>query len=85
MAEAEEAETCQNCRFWQPNWKFKKQSSLESKAASLDVAIPRNTSSLRSSTAKGLCRRYAPQTSSLTTVWMETKSEDWCGDYDFSK
>ncbi len=81
MAEPEEAEACQNCRFWQPGWKFKKQQRFKTSAAALDAANPRNTSTLRGSSAKGLCRRYAPQASPLTSVWMETKSEDWCGDY----
>ncbi|HJP53999.1 MAG: hypothetical protein QF511_08750 [Rhodospirillales bacterium] len=36
---------------------------------------------MRKVSEKGLCRRYAPQASALTTVWMETKSSDWCGDY----
>jgi len=31
---------------------------------------------------KGLCRRYAPQASALTTVWMETNNADWCGDHE---
>ena len=39
------------------------------------------TRGLRKDSNKGLCRRYAPQASALTTVWMETKSSDWCGDF----
>ncbi|NQV83718.1 MAG: hypothetical protein HQ494_07850 [Rhodospirillales bacterium] len=45
------------------------------------AANPRMTGALRKDSAKGLCRRYAPQASALTTVWMETKSSDWCGDH----
>jgi hypothetical protein len=37
---------------------------------------------LRKDSDKGLCRRYAPQASALTTVWMETRSADWCGDFE---
>ena len=82
MADEEVAEFCQTCRFWQPGWKFKKQQQYQSNAAGLDAANPRMTSALRKDSAKGLCRRYAPQASALTTVWMETKSSDWCGDYE---
>jgi len=85
MVEPEEAEACQNCRFWMPSWLFKKQQRYASEAKTMDTANPRNTSGLRSSSAKGLCRRYAPQAGALTSVWMETKSEDWCGDYDRAK
>lgn len=81
MADEIAAESCQTCRFWQPGWKFKKQQQYESGAAGLDAANPRMTNALRKDSAKGLCRRYAPQASALTTVWMETKSSDWCGDY----
>lgn len=82
MADEDVVESCQNCRFWNPSWKFKKQQSYESSAAELDADKPRLTSGLRKGSVKGLCRRYAPKTSALTTVWMETKSSDWCGDYD---
>ena len=46
------------------------------------LGSPRQTLGLRKESLKGLCRRYAPHASALTTVWMETKSADWCGDYD---
>ena len=65
MAEVEQAEGCQTCRFWLPSWKFKKQQRFATSTAALDAANPRNTSTLRSSSAKGLCRRYAPQASPL--------------------
>lgn len=81
MADKDLVDSCQNCRFWDPSWKFKKQQKYESAAAGLDAANPRMTSALRKDSMKGLCRRYAPQASALTTVWMETKSADWCGDY----
>lgn len=82
MADDDVVESCQNCRFWNPSWKFKKQQHYESNAAELNAAKPRVTGGFRKDSAKGLCRRYAPTTSALTTVWMETKNSDWCGDYD---
>jgi len=81
MAEEDVIEACQNCRYWHPSWKFKKQQQYETQAKELDAANPRMTASLRKDSSKGLCRRYAPQASALTTVWMETKSADWCGDF----
>lgn len=39
------------------------------------------TGGMRKQSDKGLCRRYAPQASALTTVWMETSNADWCGDH----
>lgn len=82
MSEEDVVESCQNCRYWHPSWKFKKQQRYESGAQDLDAANPRLTGGLRKESAKGLCRRYAPQASALTTVWMETKSSDWCGDFE---
>ena len=82
MADGDIVDSCQNCRFWQPGWKFKKHQQYVSGASGLDAANPRMTSALRKDSAKGLCRRYAPQASALTTVWMETKSSDWCGDFE---
>jgi len=72
---------CQNCRYWDPQWKFKKEQRYDAQPSSLEVSNPRSTSRLRKDSNKGFCRRYAPQASALTTVWMETKNSDWCGDY----
>jgi hypothetical protein len=80
MADNVEAESCQNCRFWYPSWKFKKQQRYET-AAAADAANPRVMSAFRKDSDKGLCRRYAPTASALTTVWMETRCYDWCGDF----
>ncbi len=74
-------DSCQNCVFWHPSWLFKKQQRHDTADAELDAANPRAIGALRKNSAKGLCRRYAPQASALTTVWMETKGADWCGDY----
>ncbi len=74
-------ECCQTCRFWCPQWRFKKQQRYGADT-SLEASNPRLTGGLRKDSNKGLCRRYAPQASALTTVWMETTSGDWCGDYD---
>ena len=74
-------EICQNCRFWDPLWKFKKEQRFHGESSQLDRSNPRITRGLRKDSNKGLCRRYAPQASALTTVWMETKNSDWCGDY----
>lgn len=73
--------TCQTCRFWDPIWKFKKEQRYEGANSALDRSNPRQTRSLRRDSNKGLCRRYAPQASALTSVWMETRNFDWCGDY----
>ncbi len=81
MAADEDVDACQNCLYWQPGWKFKKQQRYDSADTELDAANPRVTGSLRKRSPKGFCRRYAPQSSALTTVWMETKNSDWCGDY----
>ncbi len=75
-----EYETCQTCRYWDPTWKFKKNQRY-AQDSSLEISNPRRTEGLRKQSAKGLCRRYAPQASALTTVWMETSGADWCGDY----
>lgn len=75
-------EMCGNCRFWHPTWKFRKEQSYAQGNARLDVTNPRDTGGLRKHSNKGLCRRYAPQASALTTVWMETSNSDWCGDHE---
>jgi len=74
-------EFCQNCRFWDPKWKFKKEQRFEREPSATDLANPRMTTGLRKQSGKGLCRRYAPQASALTTAWTETESSDWCGDF----
>lgn len=82
MTEDDVVESCQNCKFWHPSWKFKKRQRYETASSELNAANPRATGTLRKSSAKGLCRRYAPTASALTTVWMETTNADWCGDYE---
>jgi len=79
-----EQETCQNCRFWDPVWKFKRSQKYKTESTDLEISNPRMTGSMRKQSDKGLCRRYAPQASALTTVWMETSNGDWCGDYQVS-
>jgi len=81
MADQDQVDSCQNCRYWHPSWKFKKQQRYESAAGGIETANPRMMSAFRKDSDKGLCRRYAPQASALTTVWMETRSADWCGDF----
>lgn len=81
MSDEDVVESCQNCRYWHPSWKFKKQQRY-STAGDIGAANPRVMSAFRSNSQKGECRRHAPFASALTTVWMETRSSDWCGDYD---
>lgn len=76
----QDIEICQNCRYWDPQWKFRKE-KRQSTESTLDVSNPRLTSGLRKNSPKGLCRRHAPRPSALTTVWMETRNADWCGDF----
>ena len=61
MADEDVVDSCQNCRYWLPGWKFKQQQRYDSGAAELDAANPRATGRFRKSSPKGLCRRYAPQ------------------------
>ena len=82
MADEDVVDSCQNCRYWLPGWKFKQQQRYDSGAVELDAANPRATGRFRKTSPKGQCRRYAPRASPLTTVWMETNSTDWCGDYE---
>jgi len=76
-----ETNFCQDCRFWDPRWKFRKERSYHQGNTTAEIENPRVTSGLRKKSDKGLCRRYAPQASALTTVWMETAASDWCGDF----
>ena len=73
--------SCQSCRFWDPKWKFKKEQRYHQDTTAVEASNPRLTEGLRRKSNKGLCRRYAPHTSALSSVWMETKSTDWCGDH----
>lgn len=82
MADEDVVDSCQNCRYWHPSWKFKQQQRYDSGAVELDSANLRATSRFRKASLKGQCRRHAPQASALTTVWMETNNTDWCGDYE---
>ena len=73
--------SCLSCRFWDPKWKFKAEQRFNQDTTAVEASNPRLMEGLRKQSNKGLCRRYAPQTSPLTSVWMETKSSDWCGDH----
>ncbi len=81
MEENDQSETCQNCRFWDPQWKFRKEQKILSDGSKLNLSNPRMTENMRKNSPKGLCRRHAPHPSALTTVWMETQNADWCGDF----
>ncbi len=72
-----ENQSCGNCRFWHAAWKFKRKTQPDGVRTPLDVPA-----AIKKNAERGLCRRYAPHASALTTVWMETKVIDWCGDYD---
>ena len=76
-------QTCETCRFWNPAWRFKKQVGPDPHADVTPLDLPnRPTSIARKKAERGQCRRYAPRASALTTVWMETRGWDWCGDYE---
>ena len=81
-----ETETCESCRFWNPAWKFKKRLG-GAPASGEDITpleVPGSSSAglaAKRTADRGQCRRYAPRASALTTVWMETRAWDWCGDY----
>ncbi len=77
-----DAEACVNCRYWHPAWKFKREQGDQAEGADLNISNPRRMEGLRRRSRKGFRRRYAPRASSLTTVWMATKPNEWCGDYD---
>ncbi len=74
-------ENCGNCRFWRPAWKLRHKSVTES-AAFLGLGDKRGLDGRIRTSERGSCSRYAPHASALTTVWMETKAADWCGDYE---
>lgn len=76
-----ESEICKNCKYWDPQWKFRKEQKIDKDGSTLDFSNPRLTSNLRKKSPKGLCRRHAPNPSALTTVWMETNNADWCGEF----
>lgn len=75
--------TCESCRFWNPAWRFKKHggSGAPADAAPLDLSRP-HASAARKKSDRGQCRRYAPRASALTTIWMETRPWDWCGEHE---
>jgi hypothetical protein len=77
-----ENEICGTCRFWCPAWRFRKPlRGAEETPIDLPTQAPL-VDSLKKHSQRGQCRRYAPRASALTTVWMETRYTDWCGDYD---
>lgn len=77
-----ENQACGNCRFWHPVWKFKKKTRPDSIRTPVEIPESRSFDSIKRHAERGLCRRYAPQASALTTVWMETRVGGWCGDYE---
>ncbi len=77
-----DSEDCGNCRFWQPAWKFKKKSVFDSRKTAVELPEAQPADHLRKAAERGLCRRHAPRASALTTVWMETRSMDWCGEHE---
>ena len=74
-------DSCGNCRFWHPSWRFKKHGRTGAEQTPTDLA-QRSEPLQRKQSDRGLCRRYAPVPSALTTVWMETRMWDWCGDHE---
>ena len=78
----DQQESCVDCRFWQPGWKFKREQKLiETQATPGQNKSNHQHANLQNADI-GLCRRYAPQASPLTTKWMETHAIDWCGDFE---
>ncbi len=75
---------CRNCRFWRPPWK-RLQSPLKAVSAGAVTPDKLGPDGFVRPQEKGLCCRYAPTASALTTVWMETNAIDWCGDYELSE
>ena len=71
---------CRNCRFWRPPWKLRYKSTKLGAALS-GTQDRRGPDGHIRPQERGLCCRYAPTASALTTVWMETKAIDWCGDH----
>lgn len=80
----ETIENCGNCRFWRPAWKLKHRSLGESALKQRFEKKADEDGAVRAS-ERGQCRRYAPRASALTTIWMETKASDWCGEYEVEK
>ena len=76
-----ETDNCGTCRYWRPAWKLKHKSSVESAAMS-GIHDKRGPDGGIRTAERGLCCRHAPRPSALTTVWMETKAGDWCGDHE---
>lgn len=75
-------EVCENCRFWSAAWRFRKQVGADPHADVTPLEVPQPVGGLvRKKADRGQCRRYAPRASALTTVWMDTRAWDWCGDY----
>lgn len=76
-------QTCENCRFWNAAWRFKKQIGPDPHADTTPLDLPKAPAPLpRKKADRGQCRRYAPRASALTTVWMETRAWDWCGEFE---
>ena len=61
-----EYETCRTCRYWRPASRIKQQMPTDEE---------------RRIATRGQCRRRAPRPSALTSTWMETRADDWCGEY----
>jgi hypothetical protein len=78
-----EAETCESCRFWAAAWRFKKHLGPDPNTDVTPLELPQGQGGglMRKKAERGQCRRYAPRASALTTVWMDTRAWDWCGDY----
>lgn len=74
-----ENEACETCRFWAAAWRFRKQLGPDPHAETTPLEVPSGLT--RKKADRGQCRRYAPRASALTTVWMDTRAWDWCGDY----
>ncbi len=73
------SENCGNCRFWLPSVRLKHKLIARSDAiASLRSKWKKDIGT----SDKGLCRRHAPFASALTTVWVKTRAEHWCGEYE---
>jgi len=80
----ESIDNCGNCRFWRPAWKLKHRTLGESALKQRFEDKTGEDGAIRAS-ERGQCRRHAPRASALTTIWMETKAADWCGEYEAEK